>query len=80
VNGGAEVTPRQIDYVRALQKDLHLPSRMLDDHCTRRFGCPFAGVDRRRCSDLIDELKRWTELPVEMRVAMGERQLPGFGW
>jgi hypothetical protein len=75
----AAPTEKQVAYVRALQKDMHLPKRMLGDHCARRFGCPFAGLDRRQCSDLIDELKRWTELPVEMRLAMGERRLPGFG-
>jgi hypothetical protein len=75
----AQVTQRQIDYVRALQKDLHLPNRFLDSHCQERFSCPFAGIDRRQCSDLIDDLKRWTELPVEYQRAKGQVDLPGFG-
>jgi hypothetical protein len=40
-------TEAQTNYVRGIQKRLHLPDRMLDDHCMTRFRAPFAQLDRR---------------------------------
>ena len=69
----------QIEFVRELQQQLHLKNDALDVHCRRRFGRPFAGIDMRQCSALIDELKGWKAIPAELQRAMGQTDLPGFG-
>lgn len=72
------VTTPQTEYVRALQRRLRLPDRMLDDWCVQRFGVPFAGIDRRQASALIDELKEWQALPAELMRAQGQLDLMGM--
>lgn len=72
------VTQLQLDYVRDLQRRLRLPDHILDTHCASRFGVPFAGLDRRQASQLIDELKGWTAIPADLQRAMGQRDLPGM--
>ena len=71
-------TPKQTDYVRGLQRKLRLPDRMLDDHCTRRFGVPFRDLDRAQVSALLDELIGWQAIPAELQVAQGQTRLPGL--
>jgi hypothetical protein len=77
-NTSTAVTPAQTDYVRALQRKLRLPNRMLDDHRARRFGGPFAELDRRQASALLDELVTWEALPAEMQITLGQQALPGL--
>lgn len=72
-------TQPQVDYVRGLQRRLHLPDRMLDAHCVTRFGTPFAELDRGQVSLLIDELKDWVAIPADLQRVMGQRDLPGLG-
>lgn len=72
-------TDAQTSYVRGIQKRLHLPDRMLDDHCVTRFRAPFAQLDRAQVSALLDEMLGWQALPADMARAMGQRDLPGFG-
>ncbi len=72
----SDPTTRQREYVRALQRQLHLPDRLLDQHCERTFRAPFRDLDRRQVSQLIDELKGWTALPAELRRAQGQLDLP----
>lgn len=72
-------TVPQLEYIDALAKGLHLPRRMLSDFCVREFGKPFAELDRRQASRLIDALKAWQENEREMRIAMGQAEMPGFG-
>jgi hypothetical protein len=72
-------TEKQVAYLRALQRKLRLPNRLLDQHCEASFGAPFAGIDRAQASKLIDELAGWEERPAEMSRAMGQVDLPGFG-
>lgn len=76
---GLPATPAQTDYVRGLQRGLHLPHRMLDGHCIARFGRPLAGLDRAEVSALIDELKGWQAIPAQLQREMGQRDLPGCG-
>jgi hypothetical protein len=73
-----EPTQPQIDYVRGLQRQLHLPDHMLDSHCQTRFRCAFAALDRRQVSELIDEMKEWVAIPADLQRAMGQRDLPGL--
>lgn len=75
--GGTGVPPTepQTDYIAALVKGLHIPKRMLDDHCVREFGRPFAEIDRRQASWLIDQLLAWQENDAELRRAMGQLDL-----
>jgi len=52
-------SPEQVSYVRGLQKRLHLPNAILDNHCVEKFRKPFAQLDRRemvatpRTDDLV---------------------------
>lgn len=71
-------TQPQIDYVRGLQRHLHLPDHLLDTHCVQRVGVPFAQLSRAQASSLIDELKDWVAIPAELQRAMGQRDLPGM--
>jgi hypothetical protein len=71
-------TERQTKYLDALRARLNLPGRMLDDHCAKRFGAPFAAIDKRQASDLIDELVGWQEAPAELRREMGQLDMPGM--
>jgi hypothetical protein len=71
-------TDKQIDYVDALLTKLHLPRRMLEDHCVKTFGRPFVELDRRTVSDVIDQLIAWTESDHELRKAMGQQELMGL--
>lgn len=71
-------TPKQVDYVQSLQRRLHLPDRMLDAHCTQRFGAPFRGLDRAQVSSLLDEMISWQDSPVELQIAQGQTTLPGM--
>lgn len=70
-----EPTQRQLEYVESIRKRLHLPARMLDDHCVRRFGRPLETLTKQEVSDLLDEMVAWDALPRDMQVAMGQREL-----
>lgn len=72
---GAEPTTPQLDLVRLLQRRLHLSAPLLDTHCGARFGVPFARLDRRQVSSLIDEMKVWQALPAELQRAQGQLDL-----
>jgi hypothetical protein len=70
-----EPTEAQIAYVRSLQRQLHLPDRMLDDHTVRTFGKKFSALNRNQVSQLLDELIDWQDLPADMKRAMGQQDL-----
>lgn len=76
---GLWATQPQLDYVRNLQRRLHLTNALLDAHCVARFGAAFVALDRAQCSALIDEMKDWESLPVELQREAGQADLPGFG-
>lgn len=78
IPSGLPVTPAQTEYVRGMQKRLHLPDRMLDDHCVARFRVTFAALDRAQVSSLIDEMKGWAGIPAQLLREAGQRDLPGF--
>lgn len=65
----------QLQFVADLQKQIGLRNDPLDVHCVRRFGVPFAQLDRRQCSELIDELKGWKAVPADLQRAMGQHDL-----
>lgn len=71
------MTDPQLEFVRSLQKRLHLPNSLLDSHCIARFKKPFAEVDIRECSALLDEMKSWVAIPAELQREAG--QLDMFG-
>jgi hypothetical protein len=72
---GALPTDAQLDYVKAIQRRLHLPDRMLNDHCIIRFECEFDGLNRSQVSALLDELIAWDELPADYQRAKGQMDL-----
>jgi hypothetical protein len=76
---GLPPTDAQTKYVRSIQKRLHLPDALLDNHCVTRFRLPFAQLDRSQVSALLDEMIAWEVLPADMARAMGQQDLPGFG-
>lgn len=71
----SEPTTPQIDYVRSLQKQLHLPDAILDNHCISTFGAEFAQLDRHAVSRLIDQMIQWEQLPADLMRAKGQRDL-----
>jgi hypothetical protein len=71
-------TDKQITFVNSLCKRLHLPLHLLNAQCQRAFGADFSGLDRRQCSQLIDTLQAWTEIPAELQIAQGQTVLPGM--
>lgn len=73
------ISAAQLDYARGIAKRLHLPERMLDDHCVRRFGRDLELLSITDGRQLIDEMLSWEQLPVEFARAKGQRDLPGFG-
>jgi hypothetical protein len=77
-NGEYKPTQPQIDYVRAIQRRLHLTNALLDNHCVSRFGRPFADLDKRRVKELLDEMTRWEQIPAEVRRQSGQADLPGI--
>lgn len=74
-----EPTRPQLDYVVALRTGLKLAPSLLDSHCEARFGKRLAGLDRRQVSELIDEMKGWTAIPLQLMREAGQADLPGFG-
>lgn len=76
---GLPVTEKQVDYIRSLQRQHHLPKALLDNHCITRFKRPFAQIDRAQASVLIDEMIGWADLPADLMRAKGQADLPGFG-
>jgi hypothetical protein len=67
----------QIEFMIALKDQLRLTTPMLDRHCSDTFGRPFAKLDRRQMSKLIDELKTWEATPAHLQRAMGQMDLFG---
>lgn len=65
----------QLDFVRDLRAQLRLPAPLLDRHCCDTFGRPFAKLDRRQVSKLIDELKTWKAVPAHLQRAAGQQDL-----
>lgn len=78
-SGGFVPSPEQIAYVRSLQKQLRLPNRLLDAHCQATYGAPFADLDKRAVSRLLDELIAWKAIPADLQREQGQQDLPGFG-
>lgn len=72
-------TGPQVDFVRALQKQVRLPNYLLDAHCQATFRKSFADLSKRECSQLIDEMQAWKSIPAELQRVQGQRDLPGFG-
>ncbi len=68
-------TQPQIDYVRALQKRLALPDALLDRLCYDTYGRVFAQIDVRQCSQLIDKMQAWEQLPADLMRAKGQMDL-----
>lgn len=71
-------TEKQVDFVRALQRQLHLPDALLDRHCTESFGGAFASLNRSQMSALIDELLTWKAVPAHLQRMRGQQDLPGM--
>jgi hypothetical protein len=69
----------QLNYARDLARRLHLPERMLDDHCVQRFGKPLIALSITDGRDLLHEMLTWKDLPAQMQRAKGQQDLPGFG-
>lgn len=72
---GLPPTDAQTRYVRGIQKRLHLPDALLDNHCQTRFRQPFAQLDRAQVSALLDEMVSWEALPAEFQRAKGQLDL-----
>jgi hypothetical protein len=76
-------TERQLNFIAALQKRLHLSKTLLDNHVQRTYGYSFDALSRADASSLIDEMKGWTEIsdgvPDVIRREAGQTDLPGFG-
>lgn len=72
-------TELQVDFVRALQKQVRLPNELLDAHCQATFRKSFAEVSKQECSQLIDEMQEWKAIPADLQRMQGQRDLPGFG-
>lgn len=73
-----EPTEKQIDFVRALQRQLHFPDTLLDRHCAEEFGRSFAGINKSQMSVLIDELLTWKTVPAHLQRLRGQQDLPGM--
>lgn len=73
-------TPKQLSYIRALQRQLHLPDRALDAWCREdRFGRTVAELERGQVSQLIDEMIGWDGvLPPVLVRRTGQQELPGL--
>ena len=71
-------SPEQIEYVRGLQKRLHLPNAILDNHCVAKFRNPFAQLDRRETSQLLEQMISWEQLPADLMRAKGQIDLFGM--
>lgn len=72
-------TQAQVDYVRSLQKKLRLPNTLLDGHCIRKYDGPFASLDIRQVTLLLNEMIGWKAIPADLQREQGQRDLPGFG-
>jgi hypothetical protein len=68
-------SPEQLAYVEALRSRLRLPKALLDNHCVATFGSPFADLDRRQASALIDQLKDWEAIPADLERERGQLDL-----
>lgn len=75
-SGSLDPTQPQIDYVRGMQKKLHLSNTLLNNHCVARFKHPFNDLDRHQISALIDEMKQWTAIPGDLLREAGQQELP----
>ena len=71
-------TQKQVDFVHGLVRDLHASDVLLDYHCKKRFGCVFRDLDRKQCSDLIEDLIKWRNVLDDFRRANGQIDLPGL--
>ena len=71
-------SPEQVDYVRGLQKRLHLPNAILNNHCVAKFRKPFAQLDRRETSQLLEQMISWEQLPADLIRAKGQIDLFGM--
>lgn len=70
-----EPTVYQQEYVAGLQRKLHLSDAALDAHCRRRFGAPYAELDRGQVTQLLNEMIRWEKAPADLQRAMGQQDL-----
>lgn len=75
VSADLRITQPQADYIRGLQKRLHLSDRLLDAHCQSRFGSERSELDRRQASSLIDEMAGWQSVPAELQRQAGQMEL-----
>jgi len=75
----SQPTAPQLDYVDGLKRKLKLSTELLDAHCVAKFGCRFREIDKRLCSELLEEMKPWSAIPVELKREAGQNDLPGFG-
>lgn len=69
----------QIDFVRSLQRRLHLPDDVLNQHCQRIYGAQFDQLDRPQTTQLLTAMASWGQLPAELMRAKGQLDLMGFG-
>lgn len=65
-------TEKQTTYARSLQRRLHLPDRMLDDHCASRFGAAFRHLNRAQVSTLLDDLKDMYRATTDLTASRGD--------
>lgn len=70
-------TDRQVGFVRVLQRKLHLPDTLLDNHTIATYGAPFAAITVAQCSELIDTLLAWEQVPAELQRLTGQLDLFG---
>lgn len=76
-DGGTSPTDKQLEYVEAIRKRLHLTKSLLDGHCQKRFQGDLVELDRTQVSSLLEEMTRWETIPVALLVEAGQRELPG---
>ena len=70
-------TEPQLADIAALQTRLRIPDGILDRICADRFGRPFARIDKRQATALLDEVIAWKTLPAPYQRAMGQTDVPG---
>ena len=68
-------TGTQLVYIHDLQRKLHLSAPALSRLCEDRFGCPFPQITKAQASELIAEMKRWRDVPADLKREMGQRDL-----
>jgi hypothetical protein len=69
------ISEDQLVYVRNIARRLHLPERMLDDHCVKRFKRKLGALSMADGSQLLEEMIAWEGLPADFARAKGQQDL-----